>query len=114
MDLIIRWTNGGAFCFPRTRGDGPGELVGFETLLRFPPHTRGWTVLNHGEGLGVDVSPAHAGMDRYPLRLPWGIKCFPRTRGDGPLSRNTRSFCASFPPHTRGWTLLVWFRVYIA
>ena len=32
---------------------------------------------------------------------------FPRTRGDGPDSVDSAAAKAEFPPHTRGWTLMV-------
>ena len=73
---------------------------------RFPPHTRGWT-LDRLEVLWKEaVSPAHAGMDRYSSRLATTWAGFPRTRGDGPQVTGLQAQVDTFPPHTRGWTLL--------
>ena len=110
--------------FPRTRGDGPGVNLGSLIARKFPPHTRGWTVVIHRDQVRLVVSPAHAGMDlsfwrvrRFsrvspahagmdPIRLraeaPRGS--FPRTRGDGPSQEAIDEIMPQFPPHTRGWT----------
>ena len=32
-----------AWCFPRTRGDGPPRYPGISLTAEFPPHARGWT-----------------------------------------------------------------------
>ena len=58
--------------------------------LMFPPHARGWTRLKVGRFSTVHgVSPARAGMDprRSLTSMARLIKCFPRTRGDGPYPR---------------------------
>ncbi len=34
-----------AYCFPRTRGDGPQVLDAALGLIKFSPHPRGWTVM---------------------------------------------------------------------
>ena len=102
----------GTCCFPRTRGDGPGNVrrsrkvmavsparAGMDPELSaqvcfprigprrspFPPHARGWTVPG----------------DRQPSRS----RSFPRTRGDGPWWRTASLPTSTFPPHARGWTL---------
>ena len=104
MDLPQRRLHAAAIGFPRTRGDGPQVLVVQNAMRAFPPHTRGWT-----QGAGTDahrqrVSPAHAGMDPlHSVRLR-PRKCFPRTRGDGPVSSSVMATGSRFPPHTRGWT----------
>ena len=90
--------------FPRTRGDGPVYISASCRLPPFPPHTRGWTFSEHGSSAMVDVSPAHAGMDRSLCSLSSSSNCFPRTRGDGPIMGDTETELLLFPPHTRGWT----------
>ena len=69
--------------FPRTRGDGPGDTIVHERAELFPPHARGWTVID--------------------CHVPESV-CFPRTRGDGPLSQIRSELVEAFPPHARGWT----------
>ena len=92
--------------FPRTRGDGPPASLLEGRRCRFPPHSRGWTPSHRGAGELQGVSPALAGMDpelsSWPLRDPR----FPRTRGDGPSSIQARHSRSSFPPHSRGWTVV--------
>ena len=104
MDRLQPATGEPYRCFPRTRGDGPVSLPKPSSSPRFPPHTRGWTCTGRHSARSPVVSPAHAGMDRMaPLRIASG-RCFPRTRGDGPVTRRTRPGRLPFPPHTRGWT----------
>ena len=53
------------------------------------------------------VSPARAGMDPQSadhLTITLG---FPRTRGDGPTVSGPLDHHAGFPPHARGWTLII-------
>ena len=94
-----------AACFPRTRGDGPRRSPSPSSHPKFPPHTRGWTVLDPRIVVQLRVSPAHAGMDRGRRRPLRSGRRFPRTRGDGPSSRISRFDRCRFPPHTRGWTM---------
>ena len=92
-------------CFPRTRGDGPGDLWWDTSGTLFPPHTRGWTRRRPLVKPALPVSPAHAGMDPQPGRISHPPFRFPRTRGDGPHRQVRDSRTHRFPPHTRGWTL---------
>ena len=48
------------------------------------------------------VFPAHAGMSRPRFILAPGIRCFPRPRGDEPLSRDQTRSRRGFSPPTRG------------
>ncbi len=73
-----------AYCFPRTRGDGPPGDGRHGAYAEFSPHARGWTAVASGTDSHWSVFPARAGMDRAV-----GTECataagFPRTRGDGP------------------------------
>ena len=90
--------------FPRTRGDGPSSPPGHRRIRRFPPHARGWTVVEMGELIGCEVSPARAGMDPTCRTGSHGPSRFPRTRGDGPTPQENRRLSRAFPPHARGWT----------
>ena len=90
--------------FPRTRGDGPLSRLGKGHEFRFPPHTRGWTFRPVEKLSDLDVSPAHAGMDRRISTHGLTRLCFPRTRGDGPVEDWVNELIVPFPPHTRGWT----------
>ena len=69
-----------------------------------PPHTRGSTlpagIMEH-QVLG---SPAHAGIDLFPIRSRSSRAWLPRTRGDRPLLDNGFHFFREAPPHTRGST----------
>ena len=48
-------------CFPRTRGDGPQNIITRWGWEQFPPHTRGWTPVHAFLADNPAVSPAHAG-----------------------------------------------------
>ena len=89
---------------PRTRGDGPRLSDGTLISRRASPHTRGWTVHPHGDGLGVQGFPAHAGMDRQDTLATSVSPRLPRTRGDGPAVRGVGARLEPASPHTRGWT----------
>ena len=90
--------------FPRTRGDGPFSEVDILYAMRFPPHSRGWTRCGARLRTAQHVSPALAGMDPSGFMAARTIMCFPRTRGDGPVSASSSSAGGTFPPHSRGWT----------
>ena len=69
-----------------------------------PPHARGWTGTT-GVVARIDAaSPARAGMDPGQSRNPRRSRCFPRTRGDGPVTGTAPEGNHPFPPHARGWT----------
>ena len=88
---------------PRTRGDGPTAALSKSTGTSVAPHTRGWaTGFARGRGR-VRGCPAHAGMgpDRRRYR-PRSVR-LPRTRGDGPVLRNSELRKYLVAPHTRGW-----------
>ena len=72
--------------------------------IRFPPHSRGWTLPVGIDAGGCLVSPALAGMDPPPAPESPRHPGFPRTRGDGPLRHYPTSCAPAFPPHSRGWT----------
>ncbi len=118
---------------PRTRGDGPRDHFTNAGLPEASPHTRGWTLPGGGRIAKRLGFPAHAGMDpAHPAysALPLGL---PRTRGDGPFSRNRQLPCIGLPrtrgdgpqarpsrmwpltasPHTRGWTLWALFHWWV-
>ena len=101
MDRCSKMALATSMRFPRTRGDGPS--LGFIAILsvRFPPHTRGWTVRDILRVANEDVSPAHAGMDPRYRNGHVGQTGFPRTRGMDPLpgSRHFENTCF---PRTRG------------
>ena len=90
--------------FPRTRGDGPPDTMLVIAKTAVSPHTRGWTDHTGDGDDAVQGFPAHAGMDpsRTTRAASWAR--FPRTRGDGPLSRCGFSRPTMLSPHTRGWT----------
>ena len=105
MDHCCQWRRDFNRCFPRMRGDGPVIRVPVLPARRFPPHARGWTLLNQLRVLGSVVSPACAGMDPVRARRPEDDPGFPRMRGDGPDVTAASHHRPTFPPHARGWTV---------
>ena len=93
--------------FPRTRGDIPAWVLEPKVSLQFPPHTRGCTRRRHHDPALQPVSPAHAGMCRCQPIAEIQSWRFPRTRGDVPWPNQTGSGWSWFPPHTRGYALLL-------
>ena len=89
---------------PRTRGDGPeaGRLI--DRWIEAPPHARGWTGLRAHLAVDARGSPARAGMDHLALQRHDLAQRLPRTRGDGPVSRQVPLAWCQAPPHARGWT----------
>ncbi len=90
---------------PRTRGDGPRDVVFRPSQHGAPPHTRGWTAIRGVVAGAAGGSPAHAGMDPACRRAPSHGRRLPRTRGDGPPRHVAIARRGRAPPHTRGWTL---------
>ena len=78
------------FCFPRTRGDVPIQEGDLWDIQAFPPHTRGCTRCLYMLPKSPRVSPAHAGMYRLLEEGSRSYWCFPRTRGDVPVSVQLR------------------------
>ena len=95
---------GGRRGFPRPRGDGPirEEWSGSITLVS--PPTRGWTSLGAALLPWWFGFPAHAGMDPHgPFPRPFR-RWFPRPRGDGPRTEDSKYESVPVSPPTRGWT----------
>ena len=89
---------------PRTRGDGPSQLVRAADDVVAPPHARGWTRPD-GRRVAERVgSPARAGMDPCGRARPASRRRLPRTRGDGPEAEYFEEQAKMAPPHARGWT----------
>ncbi len=104
MDRSARLPSSPARWLPRSRGDGPSSTCRDRKDFWAPPLTRGWTRADRVPSLRDQGSPAHAGMDPptiSPQRLP---RWLPRSRGDGPWMRASRTAFAPAPPLTRGWT----------
>ncbi len=90
---------------PRSRGDGPVTEPATLALLAAPPLTRGWTRSTAAAKPASAGSPAHAGMDpRLLCRGAVRVR-LPRSRGDGPFTRQLTTEWRKAPPLTRGWTL---------
>ena len=104
MDVVTAFYGYPAIRFPRTRGDGPGSELASRAAFAFPPHARGWTAFHPLRPLDVLVSPARAGMDLDRVLRGRPVRCFPRTRGDGPEFWELVVRNGTFPPHARGWT----------
>ena len=104
MDPGLRMHEGRQGRLPRTRGDGPRWTRSNPRRSAAPPHTRGWTRLEHQGTSLAHGSPAHAGMDPRPAGRPRFWRRLPRTRGDGPGLDTGSDALNAAPPHTRGWT----------
>ena len=104
------WTAVGGFAYrgdgvsPRRRGDGPVDVCRYRCENAFPPQARGWTQSEAREDAKQKVSPAGAGMDRYPTGWSPLPERFPRRRGDGPSFATIAMPWCRFPPQARGWT----------
>ena len=88
--------------FPRIRGDVPGTLRKWTTIMWFSPHTRG---CSDGEAVAyitTMVFPAYAGMFLWPTPHHHGLTSFPRIRGDVPMFSMVARLIGKFSPHTRG------------
>ena len=72
--------------FPRVRGDVPRGIPTSRSSRRFSPRARGCSGVNAFRSLGGGVFPACAGMFRSAALPEKCIQCFPRVRGDVPLS----------------------------
>ena len=106
MDPRPSCSSGTARRLPRSRGDGPVALQFLGFLRQAPPLTRGWTLIARHFAESVKGSPAHAGMDPYPMLAFNGSAWLPRSRGDGPCDAAHPHHRLEAPPLTRGWTLL--------
>ena len=106
MDRTTATVSSWSPSFPRMRGDGPSPRLTLAAGLPFPSHARGWTVFRQHECPSHLVSPACAGMDRHAGWEAVLSTCFPRMRGDGPVTMARVPTPESFPPHARGWTHL--------
>ncbi len=80
---------------------GMDRLVQRPTMLRFPPHARGWTLATNGRSVHGRFPPHARGWTRR-VTCASPARSFPRTRGDGPLDPEVGR--PGFPPHARGWT----------
>ena len=89
---------------PRPRGDGPAPTWFVFEASSAPPPTRGWTRALLERRHLVGGSPAHAGMDPWPLRSRSVCTRLPRPRGDGPHAVVRLHGPEQAPPPTRGWT----------
>ncbi len=89
---------------PRTRGDGPRQVVAGGLGLGSAPHPRGWSSHGRRHWRSSWVGPAPAGMvlDRWcRLGREQGR---PRTRGDGPSDSRFCRLIVWSAPHPRGWS----------
>src|SRR5690606_28965128 len=90
IDPRARGARGEGLRFPRIRGDRPAHVFSFSSFVRFPPHTRGSTVVCQPFYLLFWVSPAYAGIDLRSQIETRSACCFPRIRGDRPFSFSTQ------------------------
>ena len=91
--------------FPRARGDRPMPRPQEPDKDELPPRTRGstlWLSIKNGT---AKASPAHAGIDPSPVRMPAPRPGFPRARGDRPSRTRALVRDGWLPPRTRGSTL---------
>ena len=88
--------------FPRIRGDVPECACHASREFGFSPHTRGCSPWPNTPPGRDPVFPAYAGMFRDPIYGDPLQLCFPRIRGDVPLSAAEVIDSGGFSPHTRG------------
>ena len=88
--------------FPRIRGDVPGVFNVSAKPSQFSPHTRGCSGCRLLAATEVAVFPAYAGMFLFRPIDAKKTACFPRIRGDVPLSLASGHRGSQFSPHTRG------------
>ena len=105
MDRGAKLTVFAMSSFPRRRGDGPVNTSPSFFVSVFPPQARGWTCRRLSVPALPAVSPAGAGMDPRGRRRCGCESCFPRRRGDGPLTMWVGRSRCWFPPQARGWTV---------
>ena len=89
---------------PRMRGDRPRVVVTTQPLVPSPPHARGSTHDAVAGQVGVEVSPACAGIDRSIVPSQCQHPSLPRMRGDRPSVTLSAPACVPSPPHARGST----------
>ncbi len=89
---------------PRTRGDGPGWVIGRRPAHLCSPHPRGWSPVHRCSGHRDGLLPAPAGMVPSGLTTHTLRRAAPRTRGDGPANTFAWPKTSSCSPHPRGWS----------
>ena len=89
---------------PRARGDGPTSARNSKRVFVCSPRTRGWTRVQLVGIPGVELLPAHAGMDPCTPSPRGGRRAAPRARGDGPNGVVGFPHLPHCSPRTRGWT----------
>ncbi len=104
MDPLPSCSCASATRLPRVRGDGPGDVLTWNTGNAAPPRARGWTLDAHRPAVAPCGSPACAGMDPRPMRRVTVVRGLPRVRGDGPPAATTPRRHRGAPPRARGWT----------
>ena len=102
MFLSVRVMRRVSSGFPRIRGDVPDMGVAPGGVTVFSPHTRGCSPWPNTPPGRDPVFPAYAGMFRDPIYGDPLQLCFPRIRGDVPLSAAEVIDSGGFSPHTRG------------
>ena len=88
--------------FPRVRGDVPIACVRSYLSFRFSPRARGCSCRGSGLPQRGQVFPACAGMFRSAVGWCSTPCCFPRVRGDVPISRPVVTMPEGFSPRARG------------
>ena len=88
--------------FPRVRGDVPSPYTMQTQLKTFSPRARGCSVFGDGGIAHVAVFPACAGMFLPGRRRVSTRICFPRVRGDVPVTKTQEYFEANVFPACAG------------
>ena len=101
VDLPESRSPEGAGSFPHTRGGGPFNVYDWCISIRFSPHAWGWTVALDNVATLCYVFPTRVGVDRLRHIVRDKRRCFPHTRGGGPMTNGQMCRGCGFP-HTRG------------
>ena len=90
--------------FPHSRGDGPRRSSELRPDFMFSPLAWGWSANTALRMSASRVFPTRVGMVRqFPLcRIH--LRCFPHSRGDGPIESQFGSETWAFSPLAWGWS----------
>ena len=89
---------------PRIRGGEPRFNLHNSKIVRYSPHTRGWTSNQTKGGIYMLIFPAYAGVNLIACLTVLFFSDIPRIRGGEPDIQSAKTYSKQYSPHTRGWT----------
>ena len=87
---------------PRSRGENPRTLRSSSTAKGSSPLTRGKLSAVVAVTIGLGLIPAHAGKTQARCAAGWKQRAHPRSRGENPVTGQTRRSSRGSSPLTRG------------